>query len=109
MPGGLPPVRRHPFPDRVVRLVHAVVRSAVDGDGSLAPWRFGRVHFARSFKCTRDLNTEVAQYRLAWPRRVVVEENVVAVSAQPRLAANEVPDLAQGRPPRRANRPRCDL
>jgi len=71
--------------------------------------RFGRVHLARSFKCARDLNTEVAQYRRARPRRVVVEENVVAVSAQPRLTANEVPDLPQGRPPRRANRPRRNL
>ena len=34
---GVPPIRRHPFPDRVVRLVNAVVRAAVDGDGSLAP------------------------------------------------------------------------
>jgi len=34
---GLPPIRRHPFSDRVVRLVHAIVRAAVDGDGSLAP------------------------------------------------------------------------
>ena len=31
---GLPAVLRHPFSDRVVRLVHAVVRAAVDRDGS---------------------------------------------------------------------------
>ena len=30
----------HPFSDCVARLVHAIVRAAVDGDGSLAPWRF---------------------------------------------------------------------
>src|SRR6266542_1860056 len=65
VPGGLPPVRRHPLSDRVVRLVHAVVRAAVDGDGSLAPWHFGRVYLARSFKCARDLDTEVAQDRRA--------------------------------------------
>ena len=47
VPGGLPQVRRHPFFDRVVRLVHAVVRPAVDGNGSFARWRFGRVHSAR--------------------------------------------------------------
>ena len=75
----------------------------MDGNGSFAPWRFGRVHLARSFKCARDLNTEVSQYRRARPRRVVVEENVVAVSAQPRLTANEVPDLPHGRPSRRTN------
>src|SRR5205085_9532225 len=62
VPGGVPPVRRHPLSDRVVRLVHAVVRAAVDGDGSLTPRRFGRVHLARGFKCARDLDTEVAQY-----------------------------------------------
>jgi len=28
----------------------------------------------------------------------MLEENVVAASPQPRLAANELPDLAQGRP-----------
>ena len=65
VPSGLPPIRRHPFSDRVVRLIHAIVRAAVDGDGSLAPLRFGRVHLARSFKCARDLDTEVAQYRRA--------------------------------------------
>jgi len=46
---------------RVVRLVHAIVRATVDGDGGLAPLSFGRVHFARNFKCARDLNTKVAQ------------------------------------------------
>src|SRR4029453_2514440 len=74
-----------------------------DGDGSFALWRFGRVHLARSFKCARDLDAEVTQYRRAGPRRVVVEEDVVAVSPQPRLATNELPDLVQRRPPRRAN------
>jgi hypothetical protein len=49
-------------------------------------------------KCARPLDTEVAQHRRARLRRVVVEENVVAVSPQPRLAANERLDLAQGRP-----------
>lgn len=48
-----------------MRLVHAIVRAAVDGDGKLAPWRFGREHLARSFKCARDLDIEVAQYRRA--------------------------------------------
>src|SRR5262249_47970443 len=108
VPGGLPPVRRHPFFDRVVRLVHAVVRPAVDGNGSFAPWRFGRVHLARSFKCACDLDAEVAQYRCT-RLRVVVEEDVVAVNPQPRLAANEIPDLAHRSPPRRANRVRSDL
>ena len=76
MPGGLPPVRRHPFFDRVVRLVHAVVRPAVDNNDSFAPWRFGCVHLTRSFKCARDLDAEVAQYRCAQLLRVVVEEDV---------------------------------
>ena len=70
----LPAVRRHPLSDRVVRLVHAVVRAAVDRDGSLARRRFGRVHLAASFKCARDLDTEVAQYRRARLGRAVVEE-----------------------------------
>jgi len=109
VPGGLPPIRRHPSSDRVVRLVNVIVRAAVDGDGSLAPWRFGRVHLARSFKRARDLDTEVAQYRRARLCRVMVEKNVVAISPQARLAANELPDLAQRRPPRRANRVRSDL
>ena len=78
-------------------------------DGSLAPWRFGRVHLARGFKCARDLDTKVAQYRRARLCRVVVEKNVVAISPQAGLAANDLPDLAQGRPPRRANRTRRDL
>ena len=47
------------------RLVHAVVRPAVDGYGSLARWRFGRVNLARGFKSARVLDAEVAQYRRA--------------------------------------------
>ena len=54
-------MRRHPFSDGLVRLAHAIVEAAVDGYGSLAPSRFGRVYFARSFKCPCDLDTEVAQ------------------------------------------------
>ena len=106
---GLPPIRRHPFSDRVVRLVQALVRAAVDGDGSFAPWRSGRVHLARSFECARDLDTEVAQYRRARLCRVVVEKNVVAVTPQAWLVANELPYLVQGWSPRRANRARRDL
>jgi hypothetical protein len=79
---GLPPIRLHPFSDRVVRLVHASVRAVVDGDGSISTLRFGRVHLAPSFKCARDLDSEVAQYRRARPCRVVVEKNVVAIGPQ---------------------------
>ena len=86
-----------------------VVRAAVDGDGNLAPLRFGRVHLARSFKCARDLDAEVTRYRRAGLLRVVIEKNVVAVAPQPRLTANELPDLAQRRPPRRADLARRDL
>ena len=68
--------------------------TVVDGDGSLAPLRFGRVHLARSFKRARNLDTEVAQYLPARLYRVVVEKNVVTVSPQAWLAANELPDLA---------------
>jgi hypothetical protein len=92
-----------------VRLVHAIVRTAVDGDRSLAPLRFGLVYFACSFKCARDLDTEVARYRRARLCRVMVEKNVVAIRPQPWLASNELPDLVQGRPPRGANRARRDL
>src|SRR5262249_55015206 len=81
----------------------------MDGDGGLTRWRFGHVHLARSFKCARDVDAEVTQYRRAGLRRVVVKENVVALCPQPRLATNELPDLAQGWPPRRANRARRDL
>jgi hypothetical protein len=49
VPSRLPAIHRHPRFDRVVRLIQAVVWAAVDGDGGLAPWRFGRVHFTRSF------------------------------------------------------------
>jgi hypothetical protein len=58
--------------------------------------------------CARP-RRRIAQYRRARLLRVVVEEDVVAVSPKPRLAANEVPDFAHGRPPHRANRARLDL
>jgi hypothetical protein len=44
---------------------------------------FGRLYLARSFKCARDFNTEVAQDRRGRVRRVVVEENVVASVRSP--------------------------
>ena len=105
VPSRLPLIRRHELPDRVVRLVHAAARAAVDRDGSLATWRFGRVDFSRSLKCARHLNTEVAQNRSTRLGRVMVEENVVAISPQTRLAANERPDLVQGRPQAAATAP----
>src|SRR5262245_3851806 len=80
LPGRLPPVRRHPFADRIVRLVHAIVRAAVDRDCSFALRRFRRVYLAGSFKSARHLHTEVAQYRRARLCRMVVEKNIVAVS-----------------------------
>ena len=75
-----------------------------DCHGSFARWRFGRVHLARSFKCARDLDAEVAQCRRPPLCRVLVEKNIVAISPQERLTSNELPDLTQGWSPRRANR-----
>jgi hypothetical protein len=75
--GGLTSVRRYPFFDRVVLLIHTVVRPAVDGDGSFATWRFGRVHLARGFKCARDLDAERRTVSARSACSVVVEENVV--------------------------------
>src|SRR6516165_4983635 len=34
---------------------------------SLGVWGFGRVQLARSFKWACDMETELAQYRRAWP------------------------------------------
>ena len=78
--------RRTPFRsppscvDRVVRLVHEVVRPTVDGNDGFAPRCFGRVHLARGFECPCDLDAEVAQYRCARLLRVVVDEDIVAIS-----------------------------
>lgn len=79
VPGALPLIRRHPFLDRLMRFVHSVVRAAMDRDGSLARWRFGRVHFANRFECARDLDTEVAQYWCAPLTWMVIQKNVVTV------------------------------
>ena len=73
VPSGLPPVRSDPLIDRRVRLVHAVVRPAAGGYGSFARWCFGR-------------DAKVAQYRRARLLPAVVEEDIVAVSPQPRGA-----------------------
>ena len=43
----------------------------VDSDGNLLLLRFGRVYLARSFKCSRELDAEVAPDRRARLRRVV--------------------------------------
>ena len=63
-----------------MRLVHAIVWTVVDCDCDLAPRRFGSVHFTRSFKYARDLDTEVTQCVRAVVRRALVEKNVVAIS-----------------------------
>jgi len=99
VPSGLSPIRFYPISDRVVRLVQAVVRAAVNGDGSLAPRRLGSVHLASSFKFASNLYTEVAQYPRTGLDRVVVEKNVVAASPKAGLAANERPHLTDRRSP----------
>src|SRR5579884_1403732 len=81
----------------------------MDRDVSLARGRFGRVHFAGSFECARDFDTKLAQYRRSGLSLVVVEKNVVAVGPQAWLAADEGPNLAQGRSPRGGHCARRDL
>lgn len=56
----------------------AVVRTSMYGNSSLAARCPRRIHLAGSFKSARQLDTEVAQYRRARLRRLVVEKNVVA-------------------------------
>ena len=105
----VPSIRHHPFSDRVVRLVDAIVRPTVNSDGSLARWRFGRVHLTGGFEHACNLDTEVAQYRRSRLCRMVVEENVVTIGPQAWPTSNEIPDLADGRSPRQAHRARHDL
>ncbi len=69
--------------------------AAVDGDDSLAIWRFRRAHLARSFKCARDLDTEVARCQRARRCRVV-DTKILAVSPQARLTGNDrLPDSSR--------------
>src|SRR5262249_48319872 len=88
---------------------HLVVWPSVYGDCSFAFWGFSRIHLVGGLKSARDLDTEIAHDRCARLLRMVVEKDVVAVSAQPRLAANELPDLVKCRPPSGANCARRDL
>ena len=74
VPGRAPGVRGHPRVDRVVRLVQAVVRSAVDGDDSITGGRVGREHLARGVEGASDFNPEVAQQLGAGFLRVTVEK-----------------------------------
>jgi hypothetical protein len=61
---------QNPFSNRVVRLVQAMVRSAVNADGSLASWRFGRVYLAGSFN-VRVTSTPKPHARLEHPTHFV--------------------------------------
>src|SRR5262245_42127097 len=108
-PGGCPPVRRHPLFDRDVRLVDAAVRPAVDGDGCFARWGDDRGHFAHGLKCPRHFDAEVARDRPTWLLRMVVEEDVVTISPEARVAADELPDLVQCGSPCRGNAARRNL
>src|SRR5260370_2816850 len=71
----------------------AEFRTAIKLTDTFAETRYDRVHLARSFKCARDLDTEVAQYRRARLCRVVVEKNVVGIRPRACLAAQELPHL----------------
>ena len=69
VPGRAPRVRCHPGVDRVVRLVQAVIRSAVDSDDSFTAGRFRREHLARGVKGASDLNPRsrtVTRRSLLW-------------------------------------------
>jgi hypothetical protein len=39
-----------PLREGCIYVIHAILRAAVEDDGSLASWRFGRIHLARRFK-----------------------------------------------------------
>ena len=100
-----------------MRLFHAVVRAAVDRDVSLTCRCFGRVHLAGSFKCARDLDTEVAPYWRARLSRVVVEKMLWPLVHRPgwlrmkaRSCPRRVPKPRPPRPagPRAAPRPTCE-
>ena len=87
-----------------MRFIHSVVRAVMNSNGSLAALCFCRVHLARAFERARDLDTKITQYWRAGLCSVVVDEDIVAVSAQSWLATNELPNLIESRTPRRANR-----
>ena len=103
------PFDSQPSTRRSRRTPRSVVRPTVDGYRGLTPWRFGRVYLARRFKRARDFDAEFAQNGRAGLVGVVVDEDIVAVRPQTRLAANELPDLAHRRPPCRGNLIRRDL
>ena len=81
----------------------------MNGNGRLAARRFGGADLSHRFKFARDFDTEVTEYRRAWLSRMVVEKNVVAMGPQAWLAAKELPDLVERRPPRGSHRARSDL
>jgi hypothetical protein len=55
------------------------------------------------FRTARELDTEVTQNRRTRPFWVTVEKNVVAISPQAWLAANERPDVMESWSPRQAH------
>lgn len=81
----------------------------MDRYGSLALWRFGRMYLACRFKGARNFDAELAQNEPPGLIRVVVDEDVVTVRPQTRLAPNEVPDQAHRGRPSHANLIRRDL
>ena len=71
--------------DRYHRLINCgrIEMSLRLNAASFARRRFGRAHFSGSFKFTRDLDTEVAQYLPARLSRVVVEKMLWPVVHKP--------------------------
>jgi hypothetical protein len=43
-----------------VRLIHAIIRATVDGNGSLSARRFDRIHLVRRFKLSRHPSHRLA-------------------------------------------------
>jgi hypothetical protein len=85
--------------DRRVRLVHAIVRPTVNSNSRFPTRCFRRVHLALCFERARDLDAEVTLQRRTRLVRLPVQEDIVSVSPESRLAPKECPDLIQSRPP----------
>jgi IMP dehydrogenase len=79
-----------------MRVAKPIVRPDMQSGGDFAGWRFARLHLALADEPRRHLNAEINLHRILRARRMVIDEDIVPIRAQPRPHAEKGPDLVQG-------------
>jgi hypothetical protein len=93
----------------IVSFAQAIIPSDMNGHRDLAGRRFGCINFSRGVESACHFDPKINIHRRIAVGGMMVQENVMPVGAKARAATQKLPNLIQGRTPRRPNRPNRDL